>query len=562
MPVIQVAIAQTNVSVGDLNGNYAKLCQLATQAAQAGADLLLTPECYLSGYPPEDLLFSVSFQKAVEETLARLIDTSLRWPRLKLVVGHPEFAQDSCYNAASVIGNGKRLGVYYKQHLPNVAVFDEVRYFSPGAGAQDTWLLDVAGVRCALTICEDLWQAEFARKAKEAGAKILLALNASPLHLGKQAERESIARQVISAQGMATVYANLVGGQDELVFDGSSFVLDSKGDLQCRLPQFTEQLAFIRLDKQGCASPLAKERSDELAAISPLPTEEGEAWQALVLGVSDYVGKNGFPGVLLGLSGGIDSALALCIAVDALGAQNVRAIMLPSPYTAQMSLEDARALTTNLGVSYNEIPIEPAMQTLTNTLQAELAAATHDTDTTLENLQARIRGLLLMAISNRSGALLLSTGNKSEMAVGYATLYGDMAGGFAVLKDVYKTLVYRLALYYNQRAGRNVIPSRIISRPPTAELKPGQSDQDSLPSYEVLDAIIALRMDQNQSAAAIIAQGYQPEDVSKVLRLLRLAEYKRRQSPIGVRITPRGFGKDWRYPVSNRYYEFGPARGI
>lgn len=473
---------------------------------------------------------STAALNALAETLAEVA------PRLAVVIGHPERIGHQNFNAASVLFQGKTLGTFHKHCLPNSEVFDEVRYFSPGS---KPCVVNVAGVACGLAICEDIWRPGVAEASAQAGAEILLVLNASPFHQDKQADRERCVQERVLATGLPVVYANLVGGQDELIFDGGSFVMDGAGTVRLRMEPFKESLATILLD--GPAVP-----QGDLAGGT---TREAQVYDALVLGVRDYIRKNRFPGVLVGLSGGIDSALTLCIAVDALGPEHVRAVMMPSPYTAQMSLDDSRALVAALGIRYDEIPIETAMEVYTSLLSSQFVGLA--ADTTEENLQARIRGTLLMALSNKTGSLVLTTGNKSEMAVGYATLYGDMAGGFAVIKDVYKTLVWQLSWYRNSISP--VIPENIITRPPSAELRPDQTDQDSLPSYEVLDAIVQGYMENNQSAAELVGQGLPAADVQKVVRLLRLAEYKRRQSPPGIRITKRAFGRDWRYPITNRF---------
>jgi NAD+ synthase/NAD+ synthase (glutamine-hydrolysing) len=494
---------------------------------------LLTPELALCGYPPEDLLLRQDFHAACERELAAL---ATRLPAIDVLIGHPERRGDRCFNAATLLSNGMRTATYYKKRLPSYEVFDEERYFD----SDDTpCVLTLKGVRCGINICADVWEAGAADLARRAGAEVLLVLNASPYHMGKQMQRTQVLRQRIASTGLPVVYANLAGGQDELVFDGGSFVLDSRGTLRCQLPQFEEALAIVEFVD---GEPLPGD-------IASSPGLEAEVYQALVLGVRDYLGKNGFPGAIIGLSGGIDSALTLCIAVDALGAEKVRAVMMPSPYTAELSLVESRAMVGLLGVRYDEIAIEPAMQTFAALLAPQFAGL--PADTTEENLQARIRGMILMALSNKTGSLVLTTGNKSEMAVGYCTLYGDMAGGFAVIKDIAKTLVYRLSRWRNSLS--HVIPERIITRPPSAELKPGQTDQDSLPPYEVLDAIVEAYMENDLSPREIIARGYSETDVRRVVRLLKISEYKRRQSPVGIRVTQRGFGKDWRYPITNRF---------
>ncbi len=533
--MLRIAVAQFNATVGDLTGNVERIVECAVQARARGAQVLLTPELALCGYPPEDLLLRPDFYRACNQALD---DLAGRVAGIALVVGHPEEHEGRRYNAATVIENGQKRAVYRKIRLPNYEVFDEKRYFDAGS---DACVVTLGGVRCGINICADIWEAGAAELAKAAGAELLLVLNASPCHLEKHQQRAQVLGERIAATGIPAIYANLIGGQDELVFDGASFALDAQGTCRMRLPQFTEALGIVDYDA-------GRLRSDDLAEELSL---EAEAYQALVLGVRDYIGKSGFKGAIIGLSGGIDSALTLCVAVDALGAAKVRAVMMPSPYTAQMSLDDSRAMIATLGVRYDEIPIAPAMQTYAAMLDPLFAGL--PADTTEENIQARIRGNILMALSNKTGALVLTTGNKSEMAVGYCTLYGDMAGGFAVIKDVYKTLVYRLSRYRNTLSP--AIPENIIVRPPSAELKPDQTDQDSLPPYEILDAIVRAYMEEDRSPREIIAAGLPEEAVRRVVRLLRIAEYKRRQAPVGIRITPRGFGKDWRYPITNRYQD-------
>ncbi len=536
---LKIAIAQLNCTVGDLAGNAQRVLAAAERAASLGAELMLTPELALSGYPPEDLLLRPDFYRACDRELRSLAAATLeRCPDLALLVGHPEEHQGGRYNAASLLRGGRVETTYRKHRLPNYEVFDEERYFDAGAEA---CVITVGGVRCGVNICADVWEPGAADAARDAGAELLLALNASPYHQNKQAQRYQVLRSRIKDTGMPVIYANLVGGQDELVFDGASFALDGRGTLTHQLPAFEEALEIVEYRAGG---PLP-------GRIVPPLSPEAEAYAALKLGVADYLGKNGFPGAIIGLSGGVDSALTLVIAVDALGPERVRAVMMPSPYTAQMSLDDSRALAKNLGVRYQEIAIEPAMRTFAELLAPEFAGL--PADATEENLQARIRGMILMALSNKSGAIVLTTGNKSEMAVGYATLYGDMAGGFAVIKDIYKTLVYRLCRYRNGLSP--VIPENILTRAPSAELKPDQRDQDTLPPYEVLDAIIEAYMERDESPRQIVAQGVAAADVRRVVRMLSRSEYKRRQSPVGIRITRRGFGKDWRYPITSRYQD-------
>nr|MBL8410409.1 NAD+ synthase [Dechloromonas sp.] len=536
--MLRIAVAQFNATVGDLTGNVERIVACAAEAKARGAHVLLTPELALSGYPPEDLLLRPDFYRACARALNELAG---RVEGIALVVGHPEEHDGRCYNAATVLENGGKKAVYRKMRLPNYDVFDEKRYFEAG---NEPCVVELNGVRCGLNICADIWEAGAAEAARDEGAELLLVLNASPCHLDKTRERVQVLAERVESTGIPAIYCNLVGGQDELVFDGDSFALDAQKRVCMRLPQFEEALGVVDFDAGNL-------HSEDLAAELPL---EAEAYRALVLGVRDYIGKSGFKGAIIGLSGGIDSALTLCVAVDALGADKVHAVMMPSPYTAQMSLDDSREMIRQLGCSYDEIAIAPAMATYEDMLAPLFAGL--PADTTEENIQARIRGNILMALSNKTGKLVLTTGNKSEMAVGYCTLYGDMAGGFAVIKDVYKTLVYRLSRYRNSLCqGDPVIPENIIVRPPSAELKPDQKDQDSLPEYEVLDAIVRAYMEEDRSPREIIAAGLPEADVRRVVRLLRIAEYKRRQAPVGIRITPRGFGKDWRYPITNRYQD-------
>ena len=532
---MKIAIAQINCIVGDLAGNAAKIAEYAQRAKAQGAAVLLTPELSLCGYPPEDLLLRDGFYHACD---AALRDLAQHAQGIILIVGHPHKVGKSCYNAASILRDGKIVATYHKHALPNHSVFDEERYFAHG---KEPCLLELDGIKFGINICADVWHEHAAIRAKEAGAEVLLVLNASPYHFNKQATRYETIRDRIGDTGLAVVYANLVGGQDELVFDGASFVMDNTGELTHQFPGFDEVLGFVEF-QDGKLVPGIRESVEK---------EEASIYRALCLGVRDYIQKNKFPGVLLGLSGGIDSALTLAVAVDALGADKVRAVMMPSPYTAQISKDDSREMVKLLGVRYDELDILPTFNALQDTLAPQFKGL--PADTTEENLQARIRGTLLMALSNKTGSLVLTTGNKSEMTVGYATLYGDMAGGFAVLKDVSKTWVYRLSKYRNT-LGR-VIPERIITRPPSAELKPDQTDQDSLPPYDVLDAIMACYVEKNKSIGEIVALGYAEADVRRVVKLIRIAEYKRRQAPVGVRITDRGFGKDWRYPITVRYQD-------
>jgi len=535
---MQLAIAQLNQTVGDLAANARRILDAAAQGRAAGASLVVTPELSLCGYPPEDLVLRPAFIAACARELVALAEQVTEGV---LVVGFPELHAGQRHNAMAVIRGGRVEHVYRKQCLPNYTVFDEQRYFAPG---NSPCVFDVDGVRFGLVICEDVWFPAPAARAQNAGAQVLLVANGSPYHTRQQALRREQAAARAGETGMSIVYVNRVGGQDELVFDGASFVLDADGTVAQQLPAWQETVAIVAFD--GAQPRHARGELD--------PRLESHVYDALVMGVRDYVRKNRFPGVLLGLSGGVDSALTLAVAVDALGRDQVRAVMLPSPYNAAISLEDAREMAGILGVRYDEIPIEPVFAAFLETLAPEFCDLAPDA--TEENIQARIRGTLLMALSNKFGSIVLTTGNKSEMAVGYATLYGDMAGGFAVLKDIPKTLVYRLSNYRNS-LGR-VIPERIITRAPSAELRPDQTDQDSLPPYAVLDGILEAYVEQDASPAEIVARGFPSEAVAKVVRLIKLAEYKRRQSAVGIRITARGFGKDWRYPITSSWNDWDP----
>ena len=558
---MKLAIAQINATVGDLAGNARLLVQAAREAHALGAAVVVAPELALTGYPPEDLLLRPAFMQACADTLAALAAELADLAGLHLVVGHPHrfggpgdvrsksMAVQRRFNAASVLAGGRVVGTYCKRELPNYQVFDERRYFASGRDAGlPPLVFEAGGVRIGVLICEDAWFDEPAQAAVEAGAQLLCVLNASPFHLDKAGEREARMSARARATGRPLVYSHLVGGQDEVVFDGASFAVDAQGRITARAPAF--EAATLMLDLAADGTPHG--------AVAPVPELEAQAWAALVTGVRDYLGKNGFPGAIIGLSGGVDSALVLAIAVDALGADRVRTVMMPSPYTADISWLDAREMAGRLGVRYDEIAIAPMFDAFRTSLAAQFAGLAEDT--TEENLQARIRGTLLMALSNKTGAIVLTTGNKSEMATGYCTLYGDMAGGFAVIKDVAKTLVYRLAEWKNRQPTRRadgsvgpVIPERIITRPPSAELRPDQTDQDSLPPYEVLDAILARYMEEDEGIEEIVAAGYLRDDVERVTRLIKLNEYKRRQAPVGIRITHRAFGRDWRYPITSRF---------
>jgi len=538
MPVT-VALAQINSTVGDLAGNSARIIASARQAYASGADILLTPELSLVGYPPEDLLLRQSFYAKSHHALHQLAAQLAEFKDLRVIVGHPlRETGGRQYNAASVLIGGEVVHTYRKHALPNYTVFDEKRYFS---AADDVCTFDVKGTRFAINICEDTWYAEMPRKAREQGAQALLVLNASPYHMHKQHVRVETLRDTVSHQRLAMAYVNCVGAQDELVFDGASFVLDAAGQVRAQLKPFEEDFMLVSFD-DGQPVPMS--------LPEPLSLES-QVYSALVLGVRDYVGKNGFPGAIIGLSGGVDSALTLAIAVDALGKDKVRAVMMPSPYTAEISWIDARDMAARLGVRYDEIPIADCFDAFRDALQTVFQGLAEDT--TEENLQARIRGTLLMALSNKTGAIVLTTGNKSEMATGYCTLYGDMAGGYAVIKDILKTMVYRLCDYRNAIA--EVIPQRILTRAPSAELRLDQLDQDSLPPYEVLDGILRLYMEEGEGVAELLAAGYRKEDVDRITRLVKINEYKRRQAPVGPRITHRAFGRDWRYPITSKFSE-------
>ncbi|AKJ67195.1 NAD synthetase [Pandoraea thiooxydans] len=556
----RIALAQLNCIVGDFAGNAARILAAAETAFAGGAHLLLTPELALTGYPPEDLLLRPAFYDGCRAQLEQLTQDLLRFPGLHVVVGHPwlpagaaprtndlsangGMAHGAGYNAVSVLADGAVLATYLKHELPNTEVFDEKRYFAVG---QEPVVIELNGLRMGLTICEDVWHPAVAARAKAAGAQLLLVPNASPYHLDKENLRLDVTRARVAETGLPLVYVNLVGGQDELVFDGGSFVLDAAGEVVARMPLFEEGLALVDFDGARALP----------ADIAPTRSLEAKVYAALTIGVRDYVNKNGFPGVIVGLSGGVDSALVLALACDALGADRVRAVMMPSRYTADISWLDARDMAARLGVRYDEIPIAPMVDAFGGALADEFKGLPEDA--TEENIQARIRGTLLMALSNKYGSIVLTTGNKSEMAVGYCTLYGDMAGGFAVIKDIAKTLVYRLCEYRNRSADfarREVIPERILTRAPSAELRENQKDQDSLPPYDVLDAIMRMYMEDNRSLADIIAAGYSEADVRRVTRLIKINEYKRRQAPVGIRVTHRAFGRDWRYPITSKFQE-------
>jgi len=535
--MLRIALAQLNLLVGDVPGNARRIVEAIASARDAGARLVLFQELAVCGYPPEDLLFHAGLREQVAQALTEIRSAT---DGITAIVGYPEYDGELIYNSAGVFADGVELGCYRKRHLPNYAVFDEERYFTPGDAAL---VLPVAGARIGVTICEDVWEPEPCRLAVAAGAQIIVSLNGSPFRAGKQALRESVLAERCTDTDLPMVYQNATGGQDELVFDGGSCVLDAGGRTQLRAPPFEAGLYFADFSIEG------ERWVPQAGELSPLLGDEQSIYNALVYGVHDYVEKNGFPGVVLGLSGGIDSALTLAIAVDALGADRVQAVMMPYRWTAAISQADAAEQARRLGVDYQVLPIESMVAATTEVL-AELFTGLA-ADATEENIQSRCRGMLLMAVSNKTGRMVLATGNKSEMAVGYATLYGDMAGGFAPIKDCPKTLVYRLARYRNELG--LVIPQRVIERPPSAELAPDQKDTDSLPPYEVLDEILSALMLEDLSVDEIIARGFDADTVLQVVGLVRRNEYKRRQAPPGVRISERAFGRDWRYPITSGY---------
>lgn len=535
---LKVALAQVDLAVGDVAGNTAKIIDYATRARDsARADLVVFPELSVCGYPPEDLLFHAGLRHSVERAVAEIRDKVFG---IAVLIGFPEYDNGDIYNSCAVLSDGHVICQYRKQLLPNYSVFDEERYFTAGKNAG---VFRLNGVRIGVTICEDVWRPEPIARSRSAGAELVIAINGSPYELGTQERREQTVRARIAEVGLPVVYLNMVGGQDELVFDGGSFVMDSEGITRFRAPPFEEGLHTIDLQ----ATARGVEPSPGTCA-EPLSTE-ASVYRALVTGTRDYVTKHGFPGVVMGLSGGIDSALVLAIACDALGADRVRAVMMPFRYTAAISQEDAATQAATLKVRYDVIPIEAMYEATIKQLQAIFGD--REPDVTEENIQARCRGLLLMAISNKTGRMLLTTGNKSEMAVGYATLYGDMAGGFAPIKDCSKTLVYRLARYRNTLG--EVIPERVITRPPSAELRPDQKDSDSLPDYDVLDPILEAFIEEDLSVAEIAERGFDRATVLRVLEMVKRNEYKRRQAPPGIRISGRAFGRDWRYPITSGY---------
>jgi len=543
MPSLRLALAQFDFPVGAVAANAAKAGDLIARARAGGARLVAFPEMTLSGYPPEDLLLRPSFLAACDSELAALAAMT---NGVTALVGHPH-SEGEVYNAASLLRDGRVECTAHKQALPNYGVFDDKRYFRPGHESVTT-VID--GVTVGLLICEDVWQPEPAARAAAAGAELLMVINASPWDAAKQVEREAVLTARARETGCAIAYLNLVGGQDEVVYDGSSMLVNGDGSIAARAPAFVDALLWAEFD------PATRTLSAEDWPVAADSSIEATLYAALVRGTRDYIDKNGFGGVLLGLSGGIDSALTLALAVDALGAERVTAVMMPTRYTSQLSLDGARAQAEKLGVDYHVIDIEATCQSFVDALTPAFAGK--PADTTEENLQSRTRGVMLMALSNKHRRLLLATGNKSEMAVGYATLYGDMCGAYAPLKDVYKTVVYRLARWRNAQAARageaERIPPAVIERPPSAELRDNQTDQDSLPPYDELDAILGRFIEAEQAQAEIVAQGFTADTVRRVVRLVLLNEFKRRQSAPGPRVTTRAFGRERRYPITSGWH--------
>lgn len=529
------AIIQTNFWVGDITGNVKKMHALTLDAKARGADIVIFPELALVGYPPEDLLLRPTLGERVREAMAKLAEIE----GIVVILGYPHIDHHGTFNSAAILQDGSQKGFYHKQCLPNYGIFDEQRYFQKGLNQV---LFDYKGVTIGLLICEDIWHDEPIQALKQAGADLVIVINASPFEIGKQTARKSLLTRHSSTHHLPIIYVNTVGAQDDIVFDGGSLITQSDGRVAHEGVRFLNQLLMARFDTQN--------KTFDTQAKAPLVlSEESEMYQALVVGLRDYVNRSGFKGVIVGLSGGIDSALTLCIAVDALGCDRVYAVMMPYEYTAQISLEDAEAQAARLNVSYTVCPIHDAVAGLRSALAPLLANS--EPDVTEENLQARARGTILMALSNKFGHMVISTGNKSENAVGYSTLYGDMVGGFDVLKDVYKTDVYRLANYRNRLEDNPVIPERVITRPPSAELRPNQKDQDSLGDYETLDSILKMYIDDDLGYKAIVAAGFEPKTVEKILSMVDRAEYKRRQGAIGTKITKKSFGRERRYPLVN-----------
>lgn len=536
---MKLALVQFNPVVGDLVANADRIIEFCQQASQQSADAIVFPELAITGYPPEDLLLRDDFIQRVEKELQRIADSE---PSLSIIIGYPEKAEGGLFNSAAVLQGGSLVANYRKQQLPNYGVFDEKRYFQAGTHAT---VFELCGETIGLSICEDIWTPAVCEQLKQAGASLIVNLNASPFEFNKAQRREQVLQTRVAETALPIAYVNQVGGQDELVFDGASFVMNAQGEIVHNIAEFVEGISFVEFNA-GVVS-----ASSDDGLVKPL-AELASVYQALVLAVRDYVTKNGFNGAVLGLSGGIDSALVLAIAADALGGDAVEVVLMPSRYTADMSNEDAIKQAEALAVKHATIPIEPAINAFSQMLSGAFEGLA--SDVTEENIQARSRGVLLMAISNKKRKILLTTGNKSEMSVGYATLYGDMAGGFAPIKDVPKMLVYALAKYRNELSP--VIPQRVITRPPSAELAPDQKDEDSLPPYPVLDDILERFIELDQSRKEILAVGYDKAVVDRVLRLVEQNEYKRRQSPPGVKITSRAFGRERRFPMTSGFSRF------
>jgi NAD+ synthase (glutamine-hydrolysing) len=538
---LKLAFAQLNLKVGDVAGNAARMAEATAEARRRSVDLVVFPELALCGYPPEDLLFHAGLRQQVESAFEALRAASTG---IAALVGYPEYGDGAIYNAAAFLADGQHKANYRKRCLPNYSVFDEQRYFRPGHGPL---VVEWRGVRLGIGVCEDVWEQQPIADARAAGASLYVVPNGSPFEVRKQQQREAMLAERARSSALPIAYGNLVGGQDELVFDGGSCVIARDGQVAMRAPAFEEGLFECSLEVD------AGRVTSAHGSIATIADDDASVYQAIVTGVRDYVRKNGFRGAVLGLSGGVDSAVTLAIAVDALGREAVRAVMMPYRYTSAMSIEDARLQAATMGVDYQVLPIDDMVAATRGTLAGVFAGLPEDA--TEENIQARCRGMLLMAISNKTGCMVLATGNKSEMAVGYATLYGDMAGGFAPIKDCTKTLVYRLARYRNAIAP--VIPERVLTRAPSAELRPDQKDSDSLPPYEVLDPILDALMIENRSVDDITARGFDRSVVTRVLEMVRRAEYKRRQAAPGVRLTSRAFGRDWRYPITSGYRHRG-----
>ena len=534
---VTFALAQSHFLVGDITANAEKMRALALQAREQGADVIIFPELALLGYPPQDLLLRPSLSGRIKSALATLSDIT----DIVMIVGYPHVDHHGTFNSAAILHNGHQKGFYHKQILPNYGVFDERRYFDKG---RNQVLFDYKGITIGLLICEDLWEKGPIAELKKQGADLIVSLNASPFEIEKQDNRKTMLAKRSRENNLPILYINAVGGQDDLVFDGGSMAVQADGSVAHEAPRFMNQLLLATLDVKT-----AKFDSQSKAPLTL--SRESEMYQALVVGLRDYVNHSGFTGIIVGLSGGIDSALTLCIAVDALGADKVYAVMMPYEYTSQISLEDAQAQARRLNVSYTVCPIFDAVEGIRHTLAPLFNKS--PADTTEENIQARARGVVLMALSNKFGHLVITTGNKSELAVGYSTLYGDMAGGFDVLKDVYKSQVYKLASYRNRLEDTPVIPERVITRPPSAELRPDQKDQDSLPDYDVLDGILMSYIDEDMGYQDIVNKGFDAEMVAKVIKMVDNSEYKRLQAPIGTKISHKAFGRERRYPLVNKW---------